>query len=95
MKRSRLRQRSAKRAEETEQRRDAMLQVHARDGHNCAAEQLVPEVTCGGCLDGHEPRRRSQGGDPLDPDQIIQVCRRHHDWVGNNPAAARERGLTR
>lgn len=94
MKRTRLKPRSAKRVEQDERRRDVLMIVHVRDGFRCQAEKVWPEVTCGGRLDGHEPLPRSRGGDPLDPDQVISICRQHHDCIHSHPTLARERGLT-
>ena len=46
-------------------------------------------------VDCHELKRRSQGGDPLDPTGIATLCRPCHSWVTENPLKAREEGWTR
>lgn len=73
-------------------RRDAVAAVHARDRY-CQAERLVPQVACGGPLDVHEVKPRSQGGDPTNPDHAILCCRRHHEWIGDYPREAHAVGL--
>ena len=49
---------------------------------------------CGGPDDVHEiiPRSAWAKGYLVDENCIL-VCRRHHDWIGDNPAAAHELGL--
>jgi hypothetical protein len=58
-------------------------------------EQLADQ--CGGfdAGDVHEPLPRSRGGDPLDPEQCVLVCRSCHHLIHTNPRWARESGLTR
>ena len=65
-----------------------------RDRGRCQAEHKVPEIRCGGQLDPHEiiPRSAWPGGD-LVLDNVVMVCRRHHDWIDDHPAAAHECGL--
>lgn len=74
-------------------RRVAVSQAFARDGHRCQAATRVPSVTCAGGLDGHEPLTRARGGNPLDPDQILTVCRAHHEWIHAHPSDATTLGL--
>jgi len=50
------------------------------------AEQLP---VCGGQLDVHEPKHRSQGADPTDPDQCVAICRVHHDFAHAHPRFAK------
>lgn len=45
--------------------------------------------------DVHEPVARSRGGDPLDPDQCLLLCRRCHEDIHAHPAFAREAQLTK
>ena len=45
--------------------------------------------------DLHERLRRSQGGDILDGDDILCVCRNCHRWITENPQAAVEMGHAR
>lgn len=66
----------------------------ARDGHRCQARLLVPEVACGGPLDPQHVI--PQGVDKTlaaDPANIVACCRQHHEWIGDNPVAARAVGL--
>lgn len=48
---------------------------------------------CGGPNHGHEPKHRSQGGDPTDPDQIVLICESHHRFCHSEPIAAKLLGL--
>ena len=43
--------------------------------------------------DVHELVRRSQGGDILDDNNVLSVCRRCHDMIGRHPHEAEELGL--
>lgn len=45
-------------------------------------------------VDLHELKNRSQGGDILDPAEIVTVCRTCHQWITENPAKAHETGWT-
>lgn len=73
--------------------KDVYAQVLARDG-GCVARLLVPEIRCQGRIDPHHALMRSQGGkDTLE--DLIAVCRAHHDWIHNHPARSYELGLLR
>ena len=76
------------------QRREVREQVAERD-QTCRAAFLVPSVACYGPLDVHEPKTRARGGNPLDPEACVLVCRRHHEWTHTNPASAAKLGLLR
>ena len=87
MKRTALRPRSKKRAAEMVQRRKLI------------AELLERFPWCARCywarsVDLHELKNRSQGGDFLDREQIVTLCRECHQWVTENPAQAHESGWT-
>lgn len=75
-------------------RRDALRVVAYRDVC-CVGRLLVPSVCCSGGVEGHEPLRRSQGGDPFDPAQVVLLCAGHHRWVHDHPDMARRVGLIR
>lgn len=68
-------------------------QVLARDG-GCVARALVPDIRCHGRIDPHHALMRSQGGQDTLED-MIAVCRAHHDWIHANPARSYELGLLR
>lgn len=73
--------------------KDVYQQVLARDG-GCVARTLVPQVRCAGRIDPHHALMRSQGGkDTLD--DLIAVCRAHHDHIHANPAQSYALGLLR
>jgi hypothetical protein len=86
----RLPAQSAKGKKQAAQRR-RMLAQHPSD--LCAAARLVPEITCAGPLDPHEPLTRARGGSITDPSNLAWVCRAHHDWAHDNPDEAHEVGL--
>lgn len=82
---------SDKRRAEQRQRREAIERMVAERGEGCEAR--VKGVCTGRAQDAHELLRRSQGGDPTEPDLL--VCRACHDWIGANPQAAVDAGLAR
>jgi len=90
---SRLRSQSTKRRNRSQERRDAVLTAMARDGYTCQALHVL-DHPCTGELVGHEPHKRSQGGDPYEVDEILTVCQWVNDWVEREPAKARELGLS-
>lgn len=91
---TRIRMRSPKRERDAETRRALVQRVLDRDMRSCQAGSIVVEVSCGGPLDVHEivPRSAWAGG-YLVEENCITVCRRHHDWIGDNPAQAHAYGL--
>jgi hypothetical protein len=68
-------------------------QVLLRDG-GCVARGLVPEVACFGRIDPHHRLMRSQGG-PDTAENLISVCRSHHDWIHGHPAKSYDLDLLR
>jgi len=72
---------------------DAYEIVALRD-RDCRGRTLVPDLACLGRLDPHHLVRRSQGGSDQ-PENLVLLCRAHHSWVHENPAAARSLGLLR
>ena len=82
-------QSSAKQREQRTRRRLAADLIDQR-GPWC---QAGTERCTGRAVDMHEIRRRSQGGDPTDPTNVLLVCRACHDWIGAHPSAAVDRGL--
>lgn len=90
----RLAPKSAKRIREDHRRAVVVAEVMERDGFACRASQW--SELCGPCwgpLDVHEPKTRARGGSHLSPDAAIAICRAHHDWTHQHPAAAAELGL--
>lgn len=90
-----MRRRSNKKEAEQRKRRPFLLQLERERGPLCEAQGKASPTCQGFWSDGHELVRRSQGGDPLDPDNVILVCRMCHDWIGANPALAIEHGLAK
>jgi len=85
---------SAKRKAERARRLEVVDEVRRRDGDRCYAAAALPALTCRGPLDPHEviPRSTRPGGH-LDPGNVRLVCRGHHEWITDNPAAAASVGL--
>lgn len=73
---------------------DAARQEIAQRDRGCVGARLVPDVTCWGPMDPHHILRRSQGGSN-DPENLVTLCRAHHDWVHGNPSASNDLGLLR
>lgn len=86
---------SEKRRGHQDERAAVVEAAGRRDGWRCRAAALVGG-RCGGPLDPHEiiPRSAWAAG-YLDVDNVVMVCRRHHDWIGDHPAAAHDLGLHR
>ena len=68
--------------------------LDAQDG-TCWGIDHIPDHSCSGGLQGHEPLLRSRGGDPCDPDQILIICAGLHRQVHLNPKWATSVGLMR
>jgi hypothetical protein len=64
-----------------------------RDQH-CKGLDLIPGHQCRGQLVGHEPLKRSAGGDPCDPEQVMTICEQLNMDVENYPDLAKVFGLT-
>lgn len=85
---------SARRAEEAGDRRLVVGAALARD-RGCRGRGLIPDHVCAGGEDVHEVLARSQGGDPLDLDGVVVLCRSAHDWTHAHPVEAEALGLRR
>lgn len=95
----RLSHRSKKREEEAAERAIVRAHAYARDGWRCRmagmGEFFPADVgPCRGPLDAHEviPRSAWRAG-YLVLDNVVSVCRAHHDWIGEHPALAHDLGL--
>lgn len=87
---------SDKRANERDERFTVRASTAARAGHLCEMIDAVPEIRCSGpATDTDEIQGRGVNpGGHLDPSNTQYACRAHHRWKTENPAEARERGLT-
>lgn len=85
---------SDRRRSELAARRAVVAAALRRDG-GCIGRGLVPSVACWGPLDGHEPLTRARGGDYLDLENVVTLCRAHHDWTHAHPALSTPLGLLR
>lgn len=95
-----LRQVSAKREAENRERERAKATVRQRASGVCEARGVFlrnyPDVSgCAGQFDFHEVLTRARGGSITEPDNILMVCRRHHDWITDHPVEAAAVGLVR
>ena len=80
---------SAKKTEEDRARLTLRLRLLEERGPWCAGK-------CGRTwTDMHEVLSRARGGDPLDPHNILCLCRPCHHAVTVNPAKAEEYGFSR
>jgi hypothetical protein len=88
--RSRLRPISDRQRQRQQDREQNLLAVLGRYPDCAGLVAGVPACPnwTHGATDGHEPRKRSQGADPTDPQQVIPLCRRAHRWVHDHPADA-------
>lgn len=82
---------SKKRRAALPQREQVRNAVTAR---GCQGPLMGAPLPCAGPLDPHEPRGGSERNLTwLDVEQVICLCRRHHDWVHAHPRAAYALGL--
>lgn len=75
------------------ERRRVVEEAKARDGYRCQGLLVWPHE-CRGPLVGHEPLKRSQGGDALAVDEVLTVCAWINQLVEEEPAWALEVGLS-
>lgn len=99
MKRSRIERRTPLRAGKGLERRTRLRSKPSRRARpeeplaeRCEAN--VPGECTGRPEERHHILRRSQGGGD-GPENTLDVCRRCHDWIGDNPMEAASRGLAR
>lgn len=82
-----LRRQSAKRAREQKQRRELAGRHHGPQ--RCQ----FPTGCADEAVDQDERLTRGRGGSAVDPDNIVLLCRWHHDWKHGHPLEARAMGL--
>lgn len=92
MNRSRVKPISDKRRDRISARRITMEIVRERD--HCCQGQRVWSHECRGNLVGHEPHKRSAGGDETDVDQVLLVCEFINAFVEDEPEWALSVGLS-
>lgn len=74
-------------------RASVVLTCADRD-RGCVAKALVPSVKCKGQHDPHEIIPRSAWRDGIYVlDNVVEVCRAHHDWIDDHPDLAHKVGL--
>lgn len=64
--------------------------VLARD-MGCRAAEVI-RIPCAGRIDPHHVKRRSQGGEDT-PENLVSLCRAHHDWVHAHPDESYQLGF--
>lgn len=82
--------RSVKKQREMLARHKLRVQLQSERGDWCEAK--LPACS-GRWTDMHELLARSQGGDPLDPNNIALLCRGCHRWLTDHPKQALELGF--
>lgn len=91
--RQRLRQRSARQVRKDREFNVARRQVLERDEWTCQLAIRMDGHHCGGGLEVHHIRRRSQGGSN-DPSNLVTLCSEaHHGFVHKYPQEAALFGL--
>ena len=86
---------SKKRRSELAERRQVVADVIRRDG-GCLMRDTYPDApdgACGGPVEGHEVLPKGRGGDWLDRENVVALCRFHHDFVHAHPAWSERVGL--
>jgi hypothetical protein len=66
--------------------------VRERSGGRCEAR--IASICTGRATDAHHVKMRSRGGQH-DPSNLLDVCRRCHEWIGNNPRSAHQMGFVK
>lgn len=89
--RSKLKPVSEKRARENRERREVKKQMVAERGDRCQWPEGCPREA----VDAHEVKKRSRGGSITDPENIVLLCREHHDFTEAEPEKAAAMGLLR
>ena len=95
MKRKSLRKMSADRKARVPERRAVVQSVTESQNWVCGGIGVLEDHVCSGPLVGHEPLKRSQGGDYCDPGDVLVVCQGLNGWVEDNPTRAMALGLSR
>lgn len=85
----RLPAQSAKRKKLMGQRRRMLAEFFS---DMCVASSFFPPV-CGGAMDPHEPLTRGRGGSIVDPENLMWICRNHHDYFHAHPMEAEAFGF--
>lgn len=89
-----LRHISEKRLARLAERERAVDEAFYRHHHRCVLATMVPEVPCRGKLDAHEIMPRSAWAEGIyDVDNIVPVCRAHHDWIDAHEPEAHAYGV--
>lgn len=94
MRRSPISPVSAKRRAEAHEYDRARTIAFLRDKGVCQAARIWTDVECSGSrVDTHHIRPRGRGGAYADPENLVCVCRAHHDSIHAWPLKAKELGL--
>lgn len=91
MTQTRIKPVSSKRARLNRERRKCLEVVRQRSGGLC--ECRTPDCTVH-MVTGHEPQKRSRGGDFSNPDEVLASCSACNFWIEDNDALATELGLS-
>lgn len=93
MRRTALARVSKKRRADHDEYERVVQRVLLRD-QGCRAARRWPEVGCKGRLDPHHIKLQNIYPElRCDPENILTICRAHHDALHAHPKLAKERGL--
>lgn len=91
---------SKERQRENVIRRQTMIEVRVRDGHQCVGSKINPITClpylpepCFGPLNGHEIITRGDGGSITDAANIVLLCDFHNGWCTEHDDEAQARGF--
>ena len=90
MKRTPLKRTGIKRTKAKPVPKDIYQDVLSRD-MGCRGAGVI-RIACQGRIDPHHIKRRSQGGEDT-IDNLISLCRAHHDWVHQHPDESYQLGF--
>ena len=90
MKRTPLKRTGIKRTKTKPVPKQVYADVLARD-MGCRAAGVI-RIPCAGRIDPHHVKRRSQGGQDT-VENLISLCRAHHDWVHAHPDESYQLGF--
>lgn len=84
---------SKKKRSEIAERKKLRAEIVDERGSGCQAR--VPEICRGLFSDMHEILSRGRGGNPLDKNNILLVCRPCHEMITKNTVWAESKGFLR
>ena len=93
MKRSPIKRQSSAKAKQMRLEKSVRTFVLERADYTCEACRARGLGKANQATDKHERIMRSMGGDPLDANNCLAVCRDCHSWLHSHPNEATKLGL--